>query len=465
VGDRWVTFLDTPGHTAFTAMRARGASLTDVVVLVVAADDGVMPTTIEAINHAKAANTTIVVALNKIDLPHDINKIYGQLSEHGLTPSGDWGGDTDVIKVSALTGDGVEDLLSHLATLSEVMDLKADPELPAIGTVIEAERTEGLGNVAHVLVQEGTLRPGDVIVCGACHGRVRAMRDERGREIREAPPSTPVEVTGLSDVPQAGDRFFAVESSQRAKEIAEEMATRLREASLVRVVKPTTLEAILASKEEGQIPELRVILRADVQGSVDVLRKSLSEFPTDQVRLNIIHSGVGTVTESDVVLAQASEAIIIAFYVVAEPAIRKRAEGLGVDIREYRVIYQVIDDIRKALEGLLTPDEKIESRGRAEVREVFNITKVGKIAGCAVRDGLIHRSHMVRVIRDGVPVKDLAAIESLRRFKDDVKEVKSGFECGIRIAGFDDLKPGDVIEAFEVVKVARTLDGSRDRGS
>lgn len=458
VGDRAVTFLDTPGHTAFTAMRARGTHLTDVVVLVVAADDGVMPTTVEAINHAKAANTTIVVALNKIDLPHDINKIYGQLAEQGLTPSGDWGGHTDVIATSAVTGQGIDDLLAHLATLSEVMDLKADAKIPATGTVIEAERTEGLGNVARVLVQEGTLRPGDIIVCGAGHGRVRNLRDDHGRSLKAAGPATPVEVTGLSDVPEVGDRFYVLDSPQRAKEIAEDTAARRREAALFRDAKPTNLESVLATAAEGQIPELRVIIRADMQGSVDVLKKTLSEFPADQVRLDVIHAGVGTVTESDVVLAQASQAIIIAFHVAPDSAIQKLADGVGVDIRSYRIIYNVIDDIRKALEGLLTPDEKIESRGRIEVRDIFNISKVGKIAGCYVREGLIQRNNVVRVVRDGVIVKDNGAIESLRRFKDDAKEVKAGFECGVRIANFDDVKPGDVIEAFEVVKVARKLE-------
>ncbi len=459
VGDRWVTFLDTPGHTAFTAMRARGTNLTDVVVLVVAADDGVMPTTVEAINHAKAAKTTIVVALNKIDLPHDINKIYGQLAEHGLTPSGDWGGETDVVKVSAIKGEGIDDLLAHLATLSEVMELTADASIPATGTVIEAERSDALGNVARVLVQEGTLKAGDMIVCGCGYGRVRALKDEWGKNLKSAGPSTPVEVTGLSDVPSAGDKFYVVDSSQRAKEIAEDSAMRKRESELVRTAKPTTLEAMLATAKEGDIPDLRVILKADMQGSVDVLRQSLSEFPSDQVKLNIIHGGVGAVSESDVVLAQASDAIIVAFHVVPDSNIQRMADGLGVDIRTYRVIYNLIDDVKKALEGLLTPDQKIESRGRAEVRQVFSITRVGKVAGCFMREGVIQRSHKVRIIRDSVVIKDLMDLDSLRRVKDDVKEVKAGFECGIRIANFDDLKPGDIIESLEVVQIARKLEG------
>lgn len=460
VGDKWVTFLDTPGHAAFTAMRARGANMTDVVVLVVAADDGVMPTTIEAINHAKAAETTIVVALNKIDLEHDLNKIYGQLTEHGLTPSGDWGGDTDVIKTSATTGQGIDELLSHLATLSEVLELKADATIAATGTVIEAERSDRIGNVARLMVQEGTLNTGQVIVCGAAHGRVRSMKNDSGANVKKAGPSTPVEVTGLSDVPEAGDKFYVLKNAQRAKEIAEEVAALRRESELTRLAKPTSLESVIATAEEGQIPELNVIIRADVQGSIDALKQELTSFPDDEVKLNIMHTGVGTVTESDIVLAQASDAIIIAFYVVPDPTIQRKAEHTGVDIRTYRVIYEVIDDIKKALEGLLTPEERVESRGRAEVREIFSISRVGKVAGCFVRDGLFNRNYQVRVIRDGVPVKDRAELESLRRFKDDVKEVKSGLECGIRVANFDDVKPGDIIEAIEVVKIARTLQPS-----
>jgi translation initiation factor IF-2 len=458
VGDKWVTFLDTPGHTAFTAMRARGTVLTDVVVLVVAADDGVMPTTVEAINHAKAAKTPIVVALNKIDLPHDINKIYGQLAEQGLTPSGEWGGETDVIKTSATTGEGIENLLSHLATLSEVMEFQADPTVPAMGTVIEAERSGSLGNVARLMVQDGTLRAGDVIACGPAYGRTRSLTDDTGKTVKKAGPSTPVEISGLSEVPMSGDRFYVVDNLQKAKEIAQEVMILRREKELIRVAKPTSLESMLARRAEGEIPELRIIIRADVQGSVDVLQKTLGDLPSDQVRLNILHAGVGNVTESDIVLAKASEAVIIAFHVAPDPTIVRKADESGVAIRSYRIIYNALDDIRAALEGLLTPDEKIESRGRAEVREVFNISRVGRVAGCLIRDGVVERNHMVRVVRDGVIVKDRGAIDSLRRFKDDVKEARAGMECGLRITDFNDLKPGDIVEAFEVVKVARKLD-------
>ncbi len=453
-----VTFLDTPGHAAFTAMRARGAHLTDVVVLVVAADDGVMPTTLEAINHAKAAETTIVVALNKCDLPHDINKIYGQLTEHGLTPSGDWGGEIDVIPTSAITGQGVDDLLAHLATLTEVLDLQADPSIAPTGVVIEARRDEKTGIVATLMVREGTLKAGQTIVCGPGFGRIRSMKDDSGKEMKKAGPATPVVVTGLSEVPDAGDKFFEVRNNRKAKEVAEEVAKIRREKELAEIgPKPTSLERMFAEAAEGEVPELNLIIRADAQGSVDALKQELSKFKSDEVRLNILHGGVGTVSESDITLAQASDALIVAFYVAVDPITQRKAEHAGVDIRSYRVLYEVSDDIKKALEGMLAPEERIESRGQAEVREVFTISKVGKIAGCFIRDGIINRNHKVRVVRDGVIVVDGANLDSLRRFKDDVKEVKSGFECGIRIERFDDLKPGDVIEAFEVVEIARTL--------
>ena len=460
VGDKWVTFLDTPGHTAFTAMRARGANMTDVVVLVVAADDGVMPTTIEAIHHAKAANATIVVALNKIDLPHDINKIYGQLAEHGLNPS-EWGGETDVVKTSATKGIGIDELLAHLATLSDVLDLKADATIPGSGTVVEAHKGEGVGIVARLMVQEGTLKPGQHIVCGQGHGKVRSLKDDHGRAVNKAGPSTPVEVTGLSAIPSAGDKFFTVENAQRAKDIAAEVAVAMRERGLTKLVKPTTLEAMLANAAAGTVPELQIILRADMQGSIDVLKKALGDFPTDQVKLVILHDGVGAVTESDVVLAEASEAIIVAFHVVPDPAIQRMADDANVSIRTYRVIYNLLDDIKKALEDELPPEEKIESRGRAEVREIFSVSKVGKIAGCMVREGSIARNHTVRVVRDGVVVKDRAGISSLRRFKDDAKEVKAGLECGINVEGFSDVKPGDIIESYEVIKIARTLESAK----
>jgi len=462
-----VTFLDTPGHEAFTAMRARGAQMTDVVVLVVAADDGVMPQTVEAINHAKAADVTIVVALNKIDLPNvDVSRVYGQLAEHGLVPQ-QWGGDTDVIHTSAVTGEGVDELVEHLATLSEVLELRADPTGPACGTVIEAEMREGVGVVARLLVQDGTLHNGDVLVCGPGFGRVRAMRDDRGRLIDKAGPGTPVEVAGLDELPDAGDQFYDVGDLRWAKQIAEEVRRERREATLVQMRRPRTLEDLMGQREAGTVPELNVILRADVQGSVEVLKSTLGELPTEEVKLNILHAGVGAITESDVLLAEASDAIIVGFHVVPDSGARRLAEEKGVQIRLYRVIYELTDDIRKALEGMLAPVQREETRGRAEVRETFNVSHVGVVAGCYVTEGLIARSHYVRVIRDGriiLPSEDDVAkghhrqIASLRRFKDDVREVRAGLECGIKVADFDDVKVGDVIEAYELVEEARRLE-------
>jgi translation initiation factor IF-2 len=461
-----VTFLDTPGHEAFTAMRARGANMTDVVVLVVAADDGLMPQTIEAINHAKAAKVTIVVALNKIDLPGvDINKIYGQLSEVGLTPA-EWGGETDVIKTSATTGQGVEDLIAHLSTLSDLLDLKADPTVPATGTVIEAQMQTGAGAVARVLVREGTLKVGDFMLAGPAAGRVRMLTDDKGRRIQQAAPGTPVQVGGLDEVPNAGDNFYCVESLQRAKTIAEETRNLRRQESLVKLAKPKTLDDLFKQREAGKIPELNLILRADVQGSVDALLKSLGDIPGNQVKLNVLHTGIGSVTESDVVLAQASKALIVGFNVAAEPGAQRLADQEGVEVRLYRIIYELIDDIRRSLEGLLPREQNEENRGKAVVREIFHVSRVGTVAGCMVTDGVISRSNFVRVIRDGqiiVPTADdvkrkqRRPLASLRRFKDDVKEVRAGLECGLRIEGFDDVKPGDVIEAYEVVETARKL--------
>ncbi len=465
-GDLAVTFLDTPGHEAFTSMRARGANMTDVVVLVVAADDGLMPQTIEAINHAKAAKVTIVVALNKIDLPGtDINKVYGQLAEQELTPT-EWGGTVDVIKTSATTGQGVEELIAHLAALSSLLDLKADPTVPATGSVIEAEMQTGAGPVARVLVREGTLKIGDVIVCGPGAGRVRMMRDDKGRTVTEAAPGVPVEIGGLDEVPQAGDQFYCVESLQRAKLIAAETQTLRRQSSLNRLTKARTLEDLFQQRETGARPEVNLILRADVQGSVDALLKTLGDLPSEEVKLNILHTGIGSITESDIVLAEASGALVVGFNVTADPGAQKRAETAGVDVRLYRIIYELVDDIRNALEGLLPRDKSEESRGKAEVREIFHVSRVGTIAGCMVTDGIIGRSHYVRVIRNGqiiVPTADDVKrdrhrpLGSLKRFRDDAKEVRAGMECGIRVHDFDDVKPGDIIEAYEVIETARKL--------
>lgn len=452
-----VTFLDTPGHAAFTAMRARGANLTDVVVLVVAADDGVMPQTVEAINHAKAAAVPIVVALNKVDIPGiDLNKVYGQLAEHELIPT-EWGGTVDVIKTSAIEGQGIDDLIEHLSTLSELLELKADPTLAACGRVIEAEMKPGVGPVARVLIQDGTLNKGDFMVCGPGFGKVRTMRDDRSRTMPEAGPAMPVEVSGLDDLPAAGDEFFQVDTIKRAELIATQVKDSLRKNSLSTFNKPKTLEDLFGQTQAGTIPELNVIVKADMRGSVDVLRKSLSEFPSDQVTLQIIHSGVGAISESDVLLAEASGATIVGFQVVPDTHVQRLAEDKSVQIRMYRVIYNLMEDIKAALEGLLEPEKKLERRGSAEVREIFKVSKIGVVAGCFVKDGQFLRSHVVRVIRDGVVVRDEAKLSSLRRFKDDVKEVKNGYECGIKVDGFDDVKPADIIESYEILKIARTL--------
>ena len=454
-----VTFLDTPGHEAFTAMRARGAELTDVVVLVVAADDGLMPQTIEAINHAKAAEVPIVVALNKIDLG-DQNKIqiYGQLAEHELTPSGDWGGEVDVIETSATTGLGIRELVDHLADLSSLMDFKADATLPAMGSVIEAETKSGVGAVVRVLVQEGTLHVGDFIVCGSAFGKVRALSDDRGNRIKSAGPSIPVEVWGLDDVPTAGDRLYALDSLQRAKEIATETKQTRVDRSRIQSRKVKTLEEMVLQKGSDEVPELNVIIKADVDGSVAALQHSLGSLPSNEVRLAVRHAGVGAVNDGDILLAAACSGIVIAFRVDSSVKVRRLAEQHGVDVRPYRVIYDARDDIKKALEGLLEPEEKFESRGSVEVRQVFHMgKKIGMIAGSFVVSGTIERSQFGKIVRDGVIVRDRCRFASLRRFKDDVREVRAGLECGIRLEGFDDLHVGDIIESYDVLKVARTL--------
>ncbi|HUW82862.1 MAG TPA: translation initiation factor IF-2 [Phycisphaerae bacterium] len=456
-GEVRVTFIDTPGHEAFTAMRARGARMTDIVVLVVAAGDGVMPQTIEAINHARAAEVPILVALNKIDLPGlDINRVYSQLSEHNLVPQ-EWGGDVDVIKTSATTGEGVDQLLEHLHTMAELMELRADATVPALGVVVEASMAAGRGAVATLLIQDGTLREGDVLVAGPASGRLRDLRDDRGRRVKQAGPSVPVAVSGLDVLPEAGDKWYRLDNLKRAKVVAQERRQQLRQESLTATAKPKTLADLVAQQEAGEVPELNVIVRADVQGSVDVIRQQLGDLPSEDVRLRILHVGVGAITEGDVVLAQASSAVVVGFGVVAEDRARQLADNLGVQIRLYQVIYELMEDVRQALEGMLAPEQRIETRGRAEVREIFNISRVGTIAGCMVSDGLVARNFRVRIVRDGRIVRDNAEIGSLKRFKDDAREVRTGFECGIKVAGFDDVKPGDVIEAYEVVEHARSL--------
>ncbi len=452
-----VTFLDTPGHEAFTAMRARGADMTDVVVLVVAADDGLMPQTIEAIHHAQAAQVPIVVALNKIDLG-DQNKlkIYGQLAEHNLNPS-EWGGEVDVIPTSATKGTGIDELVDHLANLSNLLELKADATLPATGTVIESEMKPGVGAVVRVLVQDGSLNVGDFAVCGNAFGKVRALVGDLGERRTNAGPAIPVEVWGLDEPPAAGDKLYVVESLQRAKDIAAQ-AKRLRtETGRLQSRKVKTLEEMFLQRDADEVPELNVIIKADVDGSAAALKAALAEIPSDEVRLTVRHSAVGAVNDSDVLLAATSKGIIVAFRVDASSGAKRLAEQNGVEIRPYRVIYEVCDDIRKALSGMLAPEEKIEPRASIQVRQIFRITKVGMVAGCYVTSGPVERSHLAKVVRDGVVVREGCRFSSLRHLKDDVREVRAGMECGLRLEGFEDIHVGDVIETYEIVKIARTL--------
>ncbi len=453
-----VTFLDTPGHEAFAEMRARGAQMTDVVVLVVAADDGIMPQTVEAIRHAQAAKVPIVVALNKIDLG-DQNKlkIFGQLTEHGLTPSGEWGGEVDVIETSATTKQGIHELVEHLADLSSLLELKADPTLPALGTVVEAAMKPGVGPIIHVLVQEGTLKVGDFVVCGNAFGKVRALLGDRGKRVDSAAPGIPVEVWGLDDVPVAGDRIYCVENTQRAKSIAAETKRLRVETGRLQIRKVKSLEEMFTRRGTAELPELNVIIKADVDGSLAALRQALGEIPSDEVRLTIRHSAVGAINDSDILLAATCDGIIVAFRVDVSVGARRLAEQHGVDVRPYRVIYDVCDEIRKALSGMLTPEERIESRAVAQVRQIFRVSRIGAVAGCLVSQGPLERNHLAKVVRDGVVVREDCRIASLRHLKDDVREVRGGMECGIRLEGFDDVHVGDVIETYEVIKIARSL--------
>ncbi len=456
---RTVVFLDTPGHEAFTSMRARGASITDLVVLVVGADDGVMPQTVESINHAKAAGVPIVVALNKIDkaeaTEEKIRKIYGQLAEHGLNPV-EWGGDTEVVKVSAIQGTGVTELLELLDYQAQLKELKADFGGPARGTVIESEIQPGRGPVARVLVQQGQMKVGDFVVAGRAFGRVRDMTDHRGTPITEAGPSTPLELSGIDIVPDAGDKFYITDSLGQAEQVAKQYREKERNKQLASKTK-ITLDNLADQMATGATKELRVVLKADVQGSIDVLRKSLSEIGSTEVAIKVLHGAVGGINESDVLLADASDAVIIGFHVVASAHARDLAEQRGVDIRIYSVIYDLTENLTKALEGLLEPEIKEEQLGVAEVRQVFKISKLGMVAGCLVVEGAMRRDAKVRVVRDDVVVTEGRAMESLRRVKDDAKEVRSGTECGIRLIGFDDIKPDDKLVCYNVIKITRKL--------
>ena len=457
LGEKRVTFIDTPGHQAFTAMRARGANMTDIVVLVVSAAEGVQPQTIESINHARAAEVPIVVALNKIDRP-DANPamVLGQLAAQGLNPP-EYGGDTEVIRTSAVTGEGITELIDILDYQASLLELKADPTLPARGTVIESSVNPGLGPVATVLVQDGTLHVGDVLLCGPGYGRIRTLLNDRGESIPEAGPAMPVVVSGLSDSPLAGDKFFALDDFDQARAIAEERSTQNRQQQLAQRNQATTLNNLFEKIEAGQVKTINLIIKADVQGSVETLAKTVTDANTDEVKVRVIHAAVGPINESDVELADASDAVIIGFNVVPDESARSMAEQRRVEIRTYRVIYEIFDDLKKALSGLLEPEIREKLHGHAEVRQVFKVSRVGNIAGCLVTDGHIQRGSRIRLVRGGVIITDDVAIETLRRLKDDVKEVKSGLECGIKLAGYDDIKVGDVLEAYIRETIQRTL--------
>ncbi|MFZ0033417.1 MAG: translation initiation factor IF-2 [Sedimentisphaerales bacterium] len=454
--DKKVTFLDTPGHEAFTAMRARGANMTDVVVLTVAIGDGVMPQTVEAIHHARAAGVPIIVALNKIDLGGtDVNRVYSQLAEQGLSPV-EWGGQTEVVKTSAMSGEGVNDLLEHLDYTADLLDLKADNTVPATGWVVEAKMSPQLGAVATLLIKEGRISKGDIVLAGGAFGRVKSLKDSFGKKIKVATSSMPVEISGLSDVPQAGDRFYVLDDINKAKAAAEENRMLSRESSLVKRTQ-VTLDNLFSQIEAGKTAELNLIIRADVQGSVDVLTKYLSELSTDEVKVKILHAAPGGITEGDCLLAEASNAIIIGFNVVTEEHVAKIAEAKGIEIRLYDIIYRITEDLQKSMAGLLKPEERKEPIGRAVVRTIFKISKIGTVSGCYVSDGVVAKSAKVRLIRDNIVIRDDLSIESLKHFKDDAREVKAGLECGIKIAKFDDVKVDDVFDFYEIVKIARTL--------
>lgn len=443
-----ITFLDTPGHAAFTSMRARGAQATDIAVLVVAADDGIMPQTIEAINHAKAAGVDIIVAINKMDKPGaTTDRIMQQLTEYDLIPE-EWGGDTICVPVSALTRMNIDKLLESILLVAEMKELKANPNRAAKGIVIEARLDKNRGPIATLLVQNGTLHSGDIIVAGTSVGRVRVMVDDKGRKVKEAGPSVPVEIMGLAEAPQAGDAFDAVSDERLARELVEQRKQKQKEEQFKSFEK-VTLENLFSSLKEGELKELNIIVKADVQGSVEAVKQSLEKLSNDEVRVKIIHGGVGAINESDVMLANASNAIIVGFNVRPDPVAAQNAERDGVDIRCYRIIYDCIDEIEAAIKGMLAPKFREVQQGRAEVRQVVKISSVGNIAGCYVLSGKVTRNSKIRVVRDGIVITE-DEISSLRRFKDDVKEVAQNFECGIGLAKFNDIKEGDIFEAFTI---------------
>ena len=448
-----MTFLDTPGHAAFTTMRARGAKVTDLTILVVAADDGVMPQTVEAINHAKAAEVPIIVAVNKMDKPTaNPDRVMQELTEHGLVAEA-WGGDAIFVPISALKGEGIDQLLEMVLLVAEVGELKANPAIRARGTVIEAQLDRGRGSVATLLVQDGTLHVGDPIVVGNTYGRVRAMINDVGRRVKEAGPSTPVEITGLSDVPQAGDRFVVFEDEKKARQIGE---TRAGEALVEQRVEKTrvTLDNLFDQMKQGEMKELNLIVKADVQGTVEAMAASLMKIEVEGVNVKIIHTGAGAINESDISLAAASNAIVIGFNVRPDVNAKRAAEEEGVDIRQHRVIYKVIEEIESAMKGMLDPEYEEKVIGQVEVRETFKVSKIGTIAGSYVTDGKITRDSSVRIVRDNIVIFE-GELDTLKRFKDDAKEVAKGYECGITIKNFNDIHEGDIIEAYVMEEIKR----------
>ncbi|WP_191061825.1 translation initiation factor IF-2, partial [Geminicoccus harenae] len=452
-----VTFIDTPGHAAFTQMRARGASVTDIVILVVAADDGVMPQTIEAIRHAQAAKVPIVVAINKIDRPEaEPGRVKSELLSYDVVTE-DFGGDVQAVEVSALKKLGLEKLIESVQLQAELLDLKANPDREAQGTIIEARLDRGRGVVATALVQKGTLRVGDTVVCGTTSGRIRALVDDRGQNVVEAGPSVPVEILGLDGVPSAGDLLSATDNPERAREIAEYRQRKKREAQLVATAGARgSLEDMFSKIKEGELKELPVVIKTDVHGSLEAVSAGLQKLGTEEVSVRILHGGVGAITESDVTLAAASGGVILGFNVRANAPARELAKRDGVEIRYYSIIYELLDEMKALLSGLLAPEAKEVTLGHAEIREIFVVQRIGKIAGCRVTDGLIRRTSRVRLLRDDVVIHE-GALGSLKRFKDDVREVREGFECGLSLEGYNDIRIGDVVEAYEVQEVARSL--------
>ena len=455
-----ITFLDTPGHEAFTTLRARGAKVADIAVLVVAADDGVMPQTVEAINHAKDAGIPIIVAVNKIDLPQaNPEKVLRELSEHGLIPE-EWGGDTPVVRVSAKTGEGIDELLEMITLVAELEELKANPKGKTKAVIIETKLDPKRGPVATAIVQNGTLKVGDIFVAGATHGRVRAMIDDKGRRLKEAPPGTPVELLGFEELPEPGDILIVVSDEKTARLLAEQRKRQKEQEKLKGTA--LKLEEIYEKIQKGELKELKIVLKADTIGSIEALKKALEELSTDKVKVSIIHSGVGAISESDIMLAKASGAIVIGFNTRPNPAARRLLEEEKVDVRTYGIIYDAVEDVKKALEGLLEPEKVEELLGQAEVRATFKIKKVGTVAGCYVLEGKLVRGAKARLVREGVVIYD-GEIEGLKRFKEDVKEVPKGFECGVKLKDFNDIKVGDIIECYEIKFIKPSLEGNQPK--